>query len=224
MPGKKAAGSSASKKRAQARRATSITQKSPAARKKAGAAARRKAPRKSTSLVARRAASAPASAVFKRASREAKQVLSDPRETQQLSKAAEKKLAAENGFLGEAVDDFRTLVRLIRAYAKKEYRELPWPTMVSATAAVVYFVWPADLIPDALPGVGQLDDAVVALFVVKVIQADLADFLKWEEAQAKKSRARTSKRKSSPAARRSGATTRNATAGRPVRKVRRKQT
>jgi uncharacterized membrane protein YkvA (DUF1232 family) len=44
-------------------------------------------------------------------------------------------------------------------------------TIVSATAALVYFVSPVDVLPDVVAGLGQLDDTVVITFAVKYIFA-----------------------------------------------------
>jgi uncharacterized membrane protein YkvA (DUF1232 family) len=50
--------------------------------------------------------------------------------------------------------------------------------------AVIYFVSPIDFIPDAIPGVGLIDDALVVTLTVKQVKADLDDFMAWEVAQA----------------------------------------
>lgn len=50
--------------------------------------------------------------------------------------------------------------------------------------AIIYFVSPIDMIPDALVGIGFIDDAAVIAFVVAQINADLDNFLAWEVAQS----------------------------------------
>jgi len=49
-----------------------------------------------------------------------------------------------------------------------------------ATAAIIYFVNPADVIPDVIPLVGYVDDAAVIAWVVAAIRADLDAFRRWE--------------------------------------------
>lgn len=44
----------------------------------------------------------------------------------------------------------------------KTRRSLPWHSLTSVVAAVVYGVSPIDLIPDVIPLLGWLDDALVA--------------------------------------------------------------
>ncbi len=81
--------------------------------------------------------------------------------------------------------DFQTLLRLIKAYFKKEYKDLPWKTLIYATTAVVYFLNPFDVIPDFIPLTGYLDDITLITFVIKSIQKDLEKFASWEKNQIK---------------------------------------
>ena len=76
-----------------------------------------------------------------------------------------------------------SLCRMMRAWAKGEYKSLPWKTVVMALAAALYFLDPLDLVPDFIPGVGYLDDAVVLGFVIRSIQTDLGKFLDWESSR-----------------------------------------
>jgi uncharacterized membrane protein YkvA (DUF1232 family) len=55
-------------------------------------------------------------------------------------------------------------------------RDLPWRTVAAATAAIMYFVSPLDIIPDFIPVIGFLDDAVVLSICFKLIQHDLRQY------------------------------------------------
>lgn len=46
-------------------------------------------------------------------------------------------------------------------------------------AAIAYFVSPVDVIPDALPIIGYLDDALVLKFVMDFISEDLDAYKEW---------------------------------------------
>jgi uncharacterized membrane protein YkvA (DUF1232 family) len=70
--------------------------------------------------------------------------------------------------------------RLLRAYVKREYTDIPWQSLVLIVAAVLYFLVPVDVIPDFILGLGYLDDAAVIAWVVKTLQSVLDDFRKWE--------------------------------------------
>ncbi|NTW82204.1 MAG: DUF1232 domain-containing protein [Chlorobiaceae bacterium] len=77
-------------------------------------------------------------------------------------------------------DKIRSLVRMVKCYIRKEYLDVPWQTIVLATAALVYFVSPVDAISDFLPVIGFTDDAAVLLAVLSSINHDLNRFLEWE--------------------------------------------
>jgi uncharacterized membrane protein YkvA (DUF1232 family) len=76
--------------------------------------------------------------------------------------------------------DVKSLARMIRAWAKGDYRRVPVSTLVSAAAALLYFLNPFDLVPDFLP-VGLIDDALFIGWVLTAIQSDLEKFLVWEK-------------------------------------------
>ena len=90
------------------------------------------------------------------------------------------KLANNPGALERVREDLRTMLRLARAWVRKEYRALPWPSILYAVAALIYFVNPADVVPDALFGLGFIDDVAVITAVVRTVRADLEAFLAWE--------------------------------------------
>jgi uncharacterized membrane protein YkvA (DUF1232 family) len=139
------------------------------------------AAKKANSTPAKRKSSdAIASKAYRRAEREAREVVKNPRQAASLARKATNKASVHSSDLGNALDELETLLRVIRAYAKGDYRELPTKTMIAAVAAVVYFVSPADLIPDPIPVIGYVDDVAVLFFVVKAISADLEKFRRWE--------------------------------------------
>jgi uncharacterized membrane protein YkvA (DUF1232 family) len=139
--------------------------------------------------------------VLARSERRASGILKDPEKTEALGQDAAEKAGAHRIDLGDAFEDLQTLLRLLHAYARGEYRVIPTATIVAVAGAVVYFVSPVDAIPDVIPGVGLVDDAAVIYFVIRAIASDLDDFRLWEREQAKAATARTRKPavKSSPA-------------------------
>jgi uncharacterized membrane protein YkvA (DUF1232 family) len=74
----------------------------------------------------------------------------------------------------------QAMLRLIRAYYRGEYREVPVATLVIIVAAVIYLINPIDLLPDWIPGVGLLDDAFVLALAVRRTRKSLDDFMAWE--------------------------------------------
>lgn len=109
----------------------------------------------------------------------AEEYASDKRKTAHLLDEALKKSRRHKEVLAKCWDDLMTLIRLVRAYISGKYRSVPWETIIWAIAAIIYFVNPFDLIPDFIPGIGYLDDAVVIALVVASIRNDLENFREW---------------------------------------------
>jgi uncharacterized membrane protein YkvA (DUF1232 family) len=86
-----------------------------------------------------------------------------------------------SGPLAALANDLKALLRLIRAYAKGRYRNVSLESMVLIVAAILYVVSPIDLIPDAIPGIGLLDDAAVIAFVMRLVREEIDEFLEWEQ-------------------------------------------
>ncbi|MBP5279205.1 MAG: DUF1232 domain-containing protein [Erysipelotrichaceae bacterium] len=73
------------------------------------------------------------------------------------------------------------LISLIRSYAKKEYKQIPFATIVAIVAALAYFLAPIDLIPDFIPGFGLVDDASIIAFCFLAFKNDLDKYSKWRK-------------------------------------------
>ncbi|NIJ51427.1 YkvA family protein [Dyadobacter arcticus] len=85
----------------------------------------------------------------------------------------------------ENFSEFQTnvqlLIRMIRAYASGEYRNLPWKSLLSIVAVLIYFVSPIDLIPDFLPFIGITDDVALVVWLIKTFADDVKKFGEWEK-------------------------------------------
>ena len=90
-----------------------------------------------------------------------------------------KSFEKNRGPLAEVWSYLTALFRLLKAYIRKEYREIAWGSMVLVIVAILYFVSPLDLIPDIFPG-GYVDDAALIAYVVSQIKVDLDNFMAWE--------------------------------------------
>lgn len=106
----------------------------------------------------------------------------DPEKAKKLLDDAVKKTKSfekNRGPLAEVWSYLTALFRLLNAYIRNDYRDIPWGSMVLVIVAIIYFVSPIDLISDFLPG-GFIDDAAVIAFVVAQIKLDLDNFMAWE--------------------------------------------
>jgi uncharacterized membrane protein YkvA (DUF1232 family) len=73
--------------------------------------------------------------------------------------------------------------RIAKAYVNGTYRNIPWKSIATVLAAIIYFVNPFDLIPDFIPVLGLGDDFAVLMAVYNSISADVNNFLEWEKKQ-----------------------------------------
>jgi uncharacterized membrane protein YkvA (DUF1232 family) len=113
----------------------------------------------------------------------AEEYLRDPEKSKKLLDEALKKADAKEekkGPLFGVWNSLTAMFRLFQAYIHKDYTRIPWGSIVLIVVAIIYFVSPFDLIPDWIPVAGFIDDAAVIGFVLKQINNDLDNFLKWE--------------------------------------------
>ena len=117
---------------------------------------------------------------FKKAKSKAEDYVNDPEKLNALIDKASRKATSKKGPLDGIWAQLTACFRLIRAYAKGTYRDIPWYSIVMIVASVIYFVMPIDLIPDFLVGFGLLDDAALLGWSVKTFSSDIDHFLEWE--------------------------------------------
>ncbi|MGZ6744582.1 MAG: YkvA family protein [Nocardioides sp.] len=149
---------------------------------KKAAAATTAPPKRSRLEAAReRARSAPTSRYFTNARTRARRMIDDPEALERVAQESSSRTSADtSGHFSGVLDDFRTLVRLVVAYARGQYREIPPDSLVLVVAGLLYVVSPLDLIPDAVPVIGMADDAVVVGWVIKAVREELEAFRAWE--------------------------------------------
>lgn len=117
------------------------------------------------------------------AQEKARSVVASEGEVSRLLSEASGKAQQSYEFLLSSWESLQTLIRMSRAWLAREY-SLPLATVVAGVAALIYFVDPFDLIPDAVPVFGYLDDAAVIAAVVRLNLSEISRFRNWEAALA----------------------------------------
>jgi uncharacterized membrane protein YkvA (DUF1232 family) len=145
-------------------------------------AKRKPVPKKSTKKMDS-ALQARLQAEFSEAVKSATSYVGDPQRLRDLvSEAAKKASSMPRDAFKETWAYFQAMLRLVRAYYRGEYLEVPATTLVIIIAAIIYVVNPFDMIPDWIPGLGLLDDAFVLALAVRRTRNTLDDFMLWETA------------------------------------------
>lgn len=78
--------------------------------------------------------------------------------------------------IGKYFGNIPLLCDMIREYINGSYREVPLATIIMVFLAIFYFVSPIDIIPDAIPLIGSLDDATVVGLVLEALSNDIQSY------------------------------------------------
>jgi uncharacterized membrane protein YkvA (DUF1232 family) len=151
------------------------------ARKTAKTHTRKKKTSRTTAAKANRSFKARLESEFSQAVSSARAYVANPERLRGLANEAARKAATlPKETFKESWAYLQTMLRLIRAYYRGEYRDVPMSALLIIIAAIVYLVNPLDLIPDWVPGVGLLDDAFIVAFAVRQTKPSLDNFMTWE--------------------------------------------
>lgn len=80
--------------------------------------------------------------------------------------------AVKRGADSKLVDGVKSLWAML---TDKDY-VVSWETKAVIVAALGYFISPVDLVPDAVPGVGWTDDALVVVGALHKLEVELAEY------------------------------------------------
>ena len=95
-----------------------------------------------------------------------------------LKRAASKSERNYESLLGPW-ESLQVFFRMILAWLAGKYCA-PANSILMMIAAVIYFLSSFDVIPDAIPGVGLMDDAGVICYVARANLTAISNFRKWE--------------------------------------------
>lgn len=90
----------------------------------------------------------------------------------------------ENGRgLERYTNDLLLLMSLVKDYYKGNYRDIPYKTISAGVVGLLYVLNPIDIIPDFIPFIGQIDDALVLKFCLRLMEKDLLKYKTWKDKQ-----------------------------------------
>jgi len=120
---------------------------------------------------------------YQKAKEKATGIIGDNDKMNDLVSASKDKLGNinfEDSKVSRMAVNLRIMARLIKAYSKGSYQDLPWRSLAAIIAGLVYFLMPLDLIPDFIPFTGFLDDFTVIMLISGAFRQDIEEFLLWE--------------------------------------------
>ncbi len=123
---------------------------------------------------------------FERAKTRASNILGDKQKLNEVLNASKARLSEvnlENSKLSKLGHNLRVFLKMIQAFAKGEYTEAPWKSMVAIVAGIIYFLMPIDLIPDFIPFTGFIDDFTVIMLISNAFQQDIEQFKIWDSSK-----------------------------------------
>lgn len=80
-------------------------------------------------------------------------------------------------------NDLLLLMSLVKDYYQGNYRNIPYKTISAGVVGLLYLINPIDIIPDFIPFIGQIDDALVLKFCLKLMEKDLRKYKTWKDKQ-----------------------------------------
>jgi uncharacterized membrane protein YkvA (DUF1232 family) len=90
------------------------------------------------------------------------------------------------GKLKELIDDGTLLLDVVSDYWTGKYRAIPYFSLAAIVFSLLYVLSPIDLIPDAIPVIGLVDDALVIKICLLLVLQDLRAYEAWKLAKSKR--------------------------------------
>lgn len=91
----------------------------------------------------------------------------------------------ESSHLKRFATDVGLFISLVKDYSQGNYRTVPYKSIAAVVAGLVYVLNPLDIIPDFIPVIGYIDDAIIIAFCLKMVEKDLQTYQLWKESQTK---------------------------------------
>ena len=112
--------------------------------------------------------------------KKAEEIINDEDKMEKFLNRLEKKLN-KVPIGGNVLSMIPVMISMLRSYFKKEYKNIPLGTLIALVSALLYWLTPADVIPDVIPIAGYVDDATVITACIKLISDDIKEYKKFKE-------------------------------------------
>lgn len=116
-------------------------------------------------------------------SKNVQQLMASNKLLEKLSAQVYSKLETTVQKYADIADRIKNSTRLLDAWRLKKYKGVSYYTIFITVAVLLYFLSPIDLFPDFIPVIGGLDDLLLLNYLLKTIDAEIENFLEWENLQ-----------------------------------------
>ena len=120
---------------------------------------------------------------YQKSKSKAEKLLQDKEKTKSTIDKAIKKAEKVKGPIEKAWNQLQLMFLLIKDYISKDYKDIPFGSIVAVVAGIIYFLSPVDVIPDFIPGIGYIDDLFVLSIVYVQVSVDLEKYANWRNGQ-----------------------------------------
>lgn len=124
--------------------------------------------------------------VFKRALQAAWKYIRQPRRLRRLAEQVRWSLTEDGrqhhkSRLKAISNQLLLMLEMLQVWLRGEYPGMSRQTIVKVVAALLYFVWVVDLIPDVFLWIGFLDDAAVIAWVFEDLKEEIQEYRQWKQ-------------------------------------------
>lgn len=106
----------------------------------------------------------------------AEKLLDEPKQIKKILVQLEQELE-EIPLTDNALSNVPALMSLIKDYTDKKYTQISKENVIKILSALSYLANPSDIIPDSVPFVGHIDDALVVAACMKQVGEEVQAYL-----------------------------------------------
>jgi len=75
----------------------------------------------------------------------------------------------------------KMLIKMVKDFFSDNPPPVPWYSIAAASAAILYFFNPFDIVPDIIPIIGYGDDLIFLKIVWGSVSKDIDEYIKWSD-------------------------------------------
>lgn len=117
---------------------------------------------------------------FSKAEKKAVSLAKDKDKTLKTLNTGFKRAYARKKELSSIWTQLKLLFELVKDYVSGNYTSIPYRSILSIFAGIIYFISPLDAIPDVILGFGFIDDIFVLSLIIKQLEHDLKLYEAWK--------------------------------------------